>query len=343
MNERLGTRRGRGMRRGTARTPQRGMVLAVAAVLAAVLTTAMAPAVAASQDINFIFPIQEIEERLRDRPLQVADWRGSRMEGDRTQRVLLEYDDGSVMAVKWANAPSGGGRFNNEPRYEAAAYEIQKLFLDPADYVVPPTVLRAVPHAYINEAMTGAPRTFRNRQSVVVTLQYWLNHVTPENFWDPARAAEDSVYARRIGNMNILTFLIRHNDSNVGNFLISQSPDDPRLFSVDNGVAFRSQPGDRGYEWRDLQVRRLPRGTVDRLRELSLDDFQRVLGVVAEFEDRDGELVDVAPGDNMAPGRGVRQSDDRVQFGLTAAEIRDIEGRRVRLLRDIDRGRIDVF
>jgi hypothetical protein len=316
--------------------------LAAVALTGALLAWAV-PAGLASQDAHFIYPIPEIEERLRVRPLQVLDWTGTRMEGDRTQRVVLGYEDQSVMAVKWANAPEGGGRFNNEPRYEAAAYEIQKLFLDESEYVVPPTILRAFPREFVENEVTGAPVTFSTKESVVVTLQYWLSNVTQENFWDPVRAAQDSLYARHIGNMNILTYLIRHSDSNVGNFLISRSPGNPRLFSVDNGVAFRSPDSDRGYEWRDLQVRRLPRSTVDRLRTLTFEDFERMLAVVAEFENRDGELVLVTPGQNMGPRRGVRRDGTRVQFGLTTREIRDIENRRLRLLRMVDRGTIHVF
>jgi hypothetical protein len=237
-----------------------------------------------------------------------------------------------------------GEAFNNEPRYEAAAYEIQKLFLDEPEYVVPPTLLRALPIAFVHQQIPGARPTFREAPgSVLVALQYWLIGVTPQSIWEPQRATTDDVYARRIGNFNLLTYLIHHGDSNIGNFLISDAVDDPRVFSVDNGVAFRSQDSNRGAEWRALRVKRLPRHTVDRLRGITRLDLERTLAVLAEYEIRDGQLVRVVPGPNLAPARGVRRSRERVQFGLTTREIRDVEARLGHLLRQIDAGQFTLF
>lgn len=312
----------------------------------ALATSALAlafPAGLVAQDANFVLPIPEIEEHLRDLPFEILDWRGSRAPGDRTQHVVLRFEDDSVLRVKWASAAPGASAFNNEPRYEAAAYEIQKLFLEPDEYVVPPTVLRAFPIDYVEAQIPGTRRTFRGAESVLVALQYWLSHVTPENFWDPARAGEDTLYARHIGNMNLLTYLIRHNDANVGNFLISEHEGNPRVFSVDNGVAFRAPESDRGHEWRDLQVRRLPRLSVERLRTVTEDDLRRALGVIAEYRIEDGQLRAAPPGENLSAGRGVRQRDGRVQLGLTSLEIRQIDQRRRALLRNVDRGQIEIF
>jgi hypothetical protein len=310
--------------------------------LAFSLSSLLVAGSAAGQDVHFIFSIPEIEERMRG-PFEVIERQGSRMEGDRTQRVVLAFEDEAVMAVKWAPAPAGGGRFNNEPRYEAAAYEIQKLFLDEPEYVVPPTILRAFPHSYVTEHLGDAPRTFRGVESVLVALQYWMSAVRAEGFWDPDRAEADTAYARAIGNFNILTYLIRHSDSNVGNFLISRVPASARVFSVDNGVAFRSQESNRGHEWRELLVKRLPQSTVDRLRGIGLAELERALAVIVEFEEVDGQLVPATPGENLSRGRGVRSRDGRVQLGLTAREINDIERRRLNLLRMVDRGVIATF
>ena len=51
-------------------------------------------------------------------------------------------EDGTVLGVKWARTPPGGRTLNNQPQYEIAAYRLQKMFLDPPHYVVPPTVMR---------------------------------------------------------------------------------------------------------------------------------------------------------------------------------------------------------
>jgi hypothetical protein len=301
------------------------------------------PLTAAAQDANYILPIDSIENRLRNGPINVIDYRGARAPGDRTQRVALAYEGATPMVVQMAQAPYNGGEFNNEPRYELAAFEIQQLFLDPTDYVVPPTVVRAVPIEWMKQHDEYAGRTFNMAESVVLVLQYWLLRVTPENFYDRDRAREDTLYARHLGDFNILTYLIRHNDSNEGNFLISTFDGNPRVFSVDNGLAFNSEVSDRGYEWRNMRVERLPHATVERLRAITPQQLRDRLAVLVQFEVQGDRLVAVEPGENFDEGRGVRRRDGTVQFGLTDREIRGIESRLRDLLEDIDNGEIEVF
>lgn len=302
------------------------------------------PANVAAQDMNFTLPIGDIETRLRDQDFTIGDWRGSRAPGDRTHRVALIFPDEVLLVAKWSTAPTNASTFNNEPRFEVAAYEVQKLFLDEPEYVVPPTLMRAFPIAFVREQVPQIEPTFREAPgSVLVALQYWLLGVRPDDFWNPQRARTDSVYARYIGNFNILTHLIRHHDANVGNFLISDHTEHPRVFAVDNGVAFSAPVSNRGHMWRDLQVRRLPRHTVDRLRSITREDLDRVLGVVSEYEVRDGELIAVSPGPNISAGRGVRRTAERIQLGLTTREINGVENRIRQLLGRVDGGKIEVF
>ena len=120
------------------------VALAAALTLPVGLAAAFAPL--AAQDINLLFAADSIESLLRAPELRIIGSAGTRFEGDRTQRVVLEFEDDLRIKVKWAKAPSGGrGSFNNRPRYEIAAYELQKLFLDDPEYVVPPTIARCVP------------------------------------------------------------------------------------------------------------------------------------------------------------------------------------------------------
>ena len=314
-------------------------------VLPALLAFAAVASTAQAQDLNITLPVAEIEARILERPFRVAQWSGSRMPEDRTQRALVIFDDSTTMWLKFAVAPSGGtGTFNNEPRYEAAAYELQKLFLDEPEFVVPPTLLRVFPIDWIRERSPNVRPTFRNAPgSVLFAVQYWLQGVTPENFWDPVRAREDTLYARHIGNFNILTHLIRHQDANAGNYLISQHRNNPRVFAVDNGVAFNSVPSDRGVEWRDLRVDRLPRHTIERLRAVTPELLAQRLGVLAEYEIRDGQLVAVTPTANFGDSRGVRQRDGRIQIGLTRREIQQVERRIRDLVKKVDEGKLRVF
>jgi hypothetical protein len=322
--------------------PHRGR----AALSAAVLLICSAAVHAQEGEVrgNFVLPASRLEALLSAEPFSIMDWRGSRRPDDRTQRVVVMFEDSTLLTAKWASAPRDGGRFNNEPRYEAAAYEIQKLFLDEVDYVVPPTIIRAFPLDFVQAQVPDHRPTFGQApRSVVVALQYWLFNVQPEDFWHPDRVKTDTLYARRIANFNILTYLIGHRDANSGNFLVSRDFSDPHVYAVDNGVSFGSDPSNRGELWKDIQIDRLPRSVIDRLKPLTRQDLERVLGVLVEFQIRDGELVRVEPGENLGRNRGVRVRGDRVQFGLTGREIRDVEQRLDQLVGDVNARRYILF
>jgi hypothetical protein len=305
--------------------------------------TALLPLSTAAQDLNIILPIEQIERSLGAMSFEIRDRTDTRFEGDRTQRVVLIFEDSSAMMVKWGRAPRNGAAFNNQPRYETAAYLIQKMFLEEPDYVVPPTAIRAVPMDWYRAYDAAVTPTFEGTSSVVVALQYWLNSVSQRDVFDRTRLDSDTAYARHFGNLNLLTHLIRHGDSNDGNVLISTDPGNPRLFAVDNGVAFAPPDSDRGTAWRDMRTRRVPRTSVERLRGITRADLDAALGVIAQFEIRDGLLVPVPPTANLAPSRGVRRRGDTIQFGLTASEIRGIHGRMQRLIRQVDGGRLEMF
>jgi len=312
------------------------------ALLLLVTTATLAAPPAAAQDANFLYSPDLIEARLRDAQLNLIDARGARAPGDRTMRIALDLGGDTTLLAQLAKASPGASTFNNEPRYELAAFVIQKLFLGPDEYVVPPTVIRAVPTDWLRRFDESAAPTFDRIPSTLIVLQYWLLQVTDEDVWDRDRARSDTVYARHVGNLNILTYLIRHNDSNKGNFLISTFAANPRVFAVDNGLAFRSELSDRGYEWRRFRVDRLPRATVERLRAITDEDLE-ALGVLVQFEQEGPLLARVPVGPNLDPRRGVRHQNGIVQLGLTSREISDLASRLRNLLKDVDEGKMAVF
>jgi len=314
------------------------------AALALALTLGVSAAPAFAQDQNIPLPIDSVEYLLSRAPFTLPDTLvGTRFAGDRTQRVPLFFPDGAAVLVKWAQAPRGGEEFNNNPRYEIAAYELQKLFLDHADYVVPPTIPRMLPEAWYQTVADNVVPTFRVGQSVMVVLQFFLYSVTADDVWDEKRFETDSVYARHWADANLLTYLIDHKDQNKGNLLISRYPENPRVFSVDNGVAFRSRRSDRGSRWSRLQVKRFAHATVDRLRALSREDLQQALGVMAQYKLQGDQLVPTEPTENWDPNSGIRQRDDGVQIGLTEAEIGDVWNRIGDFLENVDEGKLKVF
>jgi len=304
----------------------------------------LSPALLAGQDGLITAPVAVIESRLRDQSFEVVQQAGSRFKGDRTSHGLLHFADSGYMEVKLAKAPPGGEAFNNRPRYEIAAYALQKLFLDEPDYVVPPTVARMVDVDHYQRITTTAGEpTFSDAGSILLVLQYWTLDVTSKGVFDKKRAGQDTAYARHLGDLNVLTYLIRQRDANAGNILISSDSLRPRLFSVDNGVAFDSPASNRGTEWSTLRVKRVGQATAARLQRMRSEDLTGTLGVIAQFERRDGQYVRVARTANLDPNRGVRRKGDVLQLGLTAAEIDGVRQRLEWLVGRLKSGRLTTF
>ena len=206
-------------------------------------------ATAAAQDENIRQPVAELERLLAAEPLVITHAEISRpnAKGDITLRAEVSFGGAPPLRVKLRRAEPGANSFNNVPRYDFAAYELQKFFLDPAEYVVPPTALRMVPLADFAKYSPDVERTFSAADQVLAVVQYWLSEIkVVADVYSPVRFAADPLYARHIGQLNVLTYLIRHRDSNLGNFLLGKAEVGARVFSIDHGVAFASGDSDRG-------------------------------------------------------------------------------------------------
>ena len=302
-----------------------------------------APAVA---DVNIPVPAEALERQLATEPFLIASAEISRpkAKGDITLKADLSFSGQPPYRVKLRRAEPGAEDFNNRPRYDLAAYELQKLFLDPDEYVVPPTALRMMPLGELRPYAAQAEPTFRGSDEVLVVLQYWLQEVkVVADVYDPVRFAADPGYARHVGQLNVLTWLIEHGDANVGNFLLSRAERSPRVFSVDNGVSFAYNESDRSDAWKELRVERLPADTVERLRRIDRDELHRRLGVLAQWRLEQGRWLAMPPGENLAPHGGVRQQDGVIQLGLRKQEIERVARRLKQLLELVDDGRVGIL
>lgn len=300
---------------------------------------------AAAQDAHFSQPVAELERLLTTQPMTIraAEISRPKAAGDITLRADISFGGSAPIRVKLRKAEPGAETFNNVPRYDLAAYELQKLFLEPQEYVVPPTALRMVPLADFAKYSPDVKATFSGAAEVLAVVQYWLNDIrTVADVYDAERFAADPLYARHIGQMNLLTYLIEHRDSNAGNFLISRQVPGARVFSVDNGVAFASPPSDRGELWRTLRVKQLPADAIERLRAVTPQILDSRLGVLAQWQLQGGHYVPVTPGKNLNDGRGVRIKGDTVQMGLTRIEIAKVRNLLTRLLDQADRNRFEL-
>ena len=261
------------------------------------------------------------------------------------RKLRLRFrDDGAEVQVKWKAASERSGEgWNNVPRKELAAYAIQKWFLPEADYVVPTVAIRCIPIEVYAAIDAESRPTFPDTACVLGALSLWLHGVRGvDEVIDEARLDRDPVYARQLGNVNLLAYLIQHRDGRKSNFLISEDPDDARVFSVDNGIAF----GGVFYNFLSPNLSKLrvpvPRASIERLRKTKAEQVL-ALGVLAQLElADDGTWVPTAPGPNLDDDEGTRLSGRTLQLGLTEDEIEAVVDRLEDLLEDAEQGTITV-
>ncbi len=299
---------------------------------------------------SWALPPPELETLMREERFEVVSReRAPRgMTGPRKLEVYYPKAD-LELRIKWKPLPQGAREtLNNAPRKELAAYEVQKLFLDPSDYVVPTTVLVSLPFDEYDFRASIEP-TIEGTNSVLGIAAYWLRNVEPvRDLLDEERFLADPIYAYNVANLNVLTYLIGHRDNHFGNFLLSTDEADPRLYSVDNGVAFDSKLYNfflvLAYEqWNVIRVPALSRRTVERLRGVTRADLDRALGRLADLEvDADGHVRVVSP-DPSVEAEMDRPSEATLRLGLTSRQIDKLEGRIRKLLQRVDAGEIPLF
>lgn len=330
---------------------------AVALLLSAPLLSACErtarPSLTASPDLcrepPFCLRASELLPLLRDAPFIVRAAEPVGHGDAQAQRLLIELPGGKVVRIKWKTAAAGGDGQNRSPRREIAAYELQKRFLDEADYVVPPVTARCMPDEVSRLRLPGDPTpTFAGSRCLLGVVSYWLEGVEKLDGISAARFAQDPLYRRRIALLNILTYLIDHRDTKPDNFAVMMQGD-PRAYSVDNGMAFSGWRTPRGIflrEWQDLIVGALPADAVLRLRRVRREELDK-LAVVAQFRVLPAGLEAMAPGapfsDQEGLEEGVRRRGDLVQIGLTRGEINEVAWRLRVLLHRVDSGALGTF
>ena len=93
-----------------------------------------------------------------------------------------------------------------------------------------------------------------------------------------------------------------------------------------------------------IRVPALRKESIDRLRKLSEEDLQQLLGVVAQLELNENDVyLNVPAGMNLDDDRGVRIEGRILQLGLTEDEIDDVWDRIQDLIEDVDKGDVSTF
>jgi hypothetical protein len=253
---------------------------------------------------------------------------------------------GRELDLKWKVAPRhDADGWNNAPRKELAAYEIQKWFLDPPDYVVPTTRARCAPLRAYRELVPEAQPNLPGAQCVFGVDAVWLEHVKPASpLYEEDRFRSERGYAEPLANFNLLTYLIEHRDTGGSNILATEDEGSRRVYSVDNGIAF----GSRFYNfflrnWEELHVPALPQRAIDRLCRTSRSRVAE-LAVVAQLEgDPEGVLRPAPKGPPIDPRAGVVFRHGVLQLGLTEEEIEEVWERLQHLCAERARRALLVF
>lgn len=298
---------------------------------------------------NLPLPPGEMERLMATAPFEIEEVEGAGGGVMGAKKLELEFDTPDKhdvdFDVKWKEGASGGEGWNNAPRREIAAYRIQQLYLDPVDYIVPPVVARCIPLRTYQPIEKEPPATFEGTQCVFGTLSAWLDNVTmPSQAFDAERFSTDRRYAYHFGNLNLLTYLIDHRDARQNNFLISKDPANPQLFAIDNGISFGGVLYNFFTSHLDrIRVGGLPERSIERLRTVTHEQWQRLAVLVQLQADEHGILRPVEFTPAWDPEAGARWSKGVLQLGLTTAEIEAVEQRAKALLAEIDKGAITLF
>lgn len=248
---------------------------------------------------------------------------------------------------KWKDSPAGDlDNFNNSVARELASYQIQKLFLDPEDYVVPTSLAFCVTLQHHSELMgLDYQPQIPGSDCVVGNASLWLQDVkTPKVLYEESRFLSEPDYAYNLSNFNILTYLIAHRDARSANLLISDNEKRRHVFSIDNGTTFGAFPYNFfATNWNIIRVPALRKESIERLRSVKREDLDD-LGVVAQLNrENDRVFRNVAPSKNLDPEKPVRIRKEIVQFGLTREQIDDVWARLQKLIEKVDSGEIPVF
>jgi hypothetical protein len=262
--------------------------------------------------------------------------------------VLINHDEVSGKDIKWKfkkNVPGWVDSFNTSPRKELAAYEVQKFFLDPEDYVVPTALPACIPRDKFMKKGGYAAATLKGTDCILGLASIWMVDVTiPDKLYDESRFLEDPTYAYYMSNFNLLTYLIQHRDARVGQFLVSKDDKRRQVFSIDNGISFGFWPYNFFIlQWESIHVPALRQDSIERLRKIQRQDLD-FLGVIAQLElDENGILKPKPVGKNLDPKVGAKYKGGIVQYGLSKAEIDNVWDRIQNVIAEVDAGNIQVF
>jgi hypothetical protein len=157
------------------------------------------------------------------------------------------FEGGSIQfRAKWRPDSSRDGA--NSPRQELVAYALQRLYLDPLDYIHPPTRSRCFDLAHYRSVVDSeAQPSFPEQSSCVFgTIAHWVEGAsTLTHTWfyrepvlDEERWKHDATLRRTLADANLLTYLTLNGDTHNGNWLRVDTARGQRVYMVDSSLSF---------------------------------------------------------------------------------------------------------
>ena len=182
------------------------------ALQAWMLAAALVPAALVGQDLNVTRPAVELERLLAEAPKRIVSAEISRpkAKGDITLKADVSFGGAPPLRVKLRKAspaptiPSTTSRATTSRRTNCRSFSS----------ILPSTWCRPRRCAWCRwrtsrNTRPASSARFRGADQVLAVVQYWLSDIkVVEDVYDPARFAADPVYARHIGQLNVLTYLI---------------------------------------------------------------------------------------------------------------------------------------
>jgi len=271
------------------------------------------------------------------------------IQGARILTLRVPEDESTIVfRAKWR--PYVGAGFGDVPRRELAAYAVQGLFLAPEQYVVPPTAPYCLDLAVFRQKVDPEARgTFADWDCVLGFLQYWLEPAktldeataagwlnAADGPLDRARFESDASYRETVAHLNLLTYLIDHDDSHSGQFVVTRHANLLRLYSVDHSLSFDAGANSTlspSEDWSELQVPAIPDDKVARLASLGQHDLMR-LRVIGRLERQGRRLVPALDlRSEQREARSVAWEGEFLNIGLTQGEL-DQVARRIAALKE---------
>ncbi|MFO0618511.1 MAG: hypothetical protein U0414_38315 [Polyangiaceae bacterium] len=127
--------------------------------------------------------------------------------GTSMYELTLVLPNGASTRVSFKRAPDGLDSANDHPRRQLAAYELQKLFLDPVDYVIAPTVFACVPIETDGAALPGlVPHDGVDCAFGILSMKDPAS--TTGGFGEPGRGASDPAVRADAREIDLLSALL---------------------------------------------------------------------------------------------------------------------------------------